>query len=203
MWSVGDDFERLEAWRAGDRAAGEALFQRHFERIRRFFANKSPAHTEDLVQRTFLACVEARDRFRGASSFRTFVLAVARNVLRDFVRERQRDLSVSMATVTAADLGPSPSSEVAAQEAAKELLLALRRIPLDLQIALELFYWEQLQSSEIAEVLEIPHGTVRSRLRRARDLLGQELEQLTQRPWDDKATIGSLESWVRDIRRQR
>jgi hypothetical protein len=63
------DAELLEAWGAGDKAAGEALFDRHFEAIYRFFQNKvGPGVIDDLVQQTFLGCVEAPDRFRGDSS---------------------------------------------------------------------------------------------------------------------------------------
>jgi DNA-directed RNA polymerase specialized sigma24 family protein len=84
------DQELLRAWRAGDREAGGTLFERHFAAIRRFFRNKVDHQVEDLVQRTFTACVEARDRFRGDSSFRTYLFAIAHNVLRDHIRRRRR-----------------------------------------------------------------------------------------------------------------
>lgn len=199
---MSDDLQRLDAWRAGDAKAGQDLFERHFESVRRFFRNKAPEATEDLVQKTFLATVESRDRFKGTSSFRTYLFAVARNVLVDHIRAKRREDKVDLGTVTAHDLGPSPSEGAAQGEKVRDLLLALRRIPLDFQIALELFYWEQLRSQEIAEVLAMPHGTVRSRLRRGRELLAEALEQLTGSRWDDETTIGSLESWARRMSEQ-
>src|SRR5690606_2570480 len=65
------DQELLEAWRAGDRDSGTALFRRYFRQLRRFFYNKVPeGDVEDLMQRTFIALVETPSGFRGESSFR-------------------------------------------------------------------------------------------------------------------------------------
>ena len=60
------DTELLSAWRGGDLECGRTLFERHFDGVRRFFANKLDHGAEDMVQRTFLACVEGRDRFCSA-----------------------------------------------------------------------------------------------------------------------------------------
>ena len=84
------DLELLEAWRGGDRQAGEALFERHFDAIARFFRNKVDHGIDDLIQRTFLACVESKDQFRGEASFRTFLFAVAHNVLGKHYRSQRR-----------------------------------------------------------------------------------------------------------------
>jgi DNA-directed RNA polymerase specialized sigma24 family protein len=54
------DIELLEAWRGGDRRAGEQLFERHYAAVARFFRNKLEFGVDDLIQRTFLACVEGR-----------------------------------------------------------------------------------------------------------------------------------------------
>lgn len=76
------------------------------------------------------------------------------------------------------DLAPGLSS-VAVQRAEQRLLVAaLQRIPLDLQMAIELYYWEELSVAELATALEIPPGTVKSRLHRARELLRQEMAEL-------------------------
>ena len=87
---MADDAELLEQWRAGDRKAGEALFDRHFDAVARFFRNKVDRGIDDLIQRTFLACVESRDRFRGDSSFRTYAFAVGRHVLGKPGRSKRR-----------------------------------------------------------------------------------------------------------------
>ena len=61
--------------------------------VARFFRNKLPADAahEDLIQQTFLGCVEAKSLFRGDASFRSFLFAIARNQLSKHWRKRSRD----------------------------------------------------------------------------------------------------------------
>jgi RNA polymerase sigma-70 factor (ECF subfamily) len=107
------DFELLERWRIGDRAAGSTLFARYFERVYAFFEGKVPSEAEDLTQRTFEACVETRDRYRGDASFRSYLFGIARiQLLRWLQRGGQRP-EVDAEEKSLADLGVSPSREVA------------------------------------------------------------------------------------------
>lgn len=179
--SASDD-ELLQRWREGDPTAGNELFVRHFHAIRRFFANKvSAADVEDLVQRTFTGCVEARERLRSDSGLRSFLFGVARRQLYKFLRERaalgQRvdpDFGVS----SVRDLGHTPSSMMAKQQDHELLLQALQRLSVEQQTMLELYYWEQLPGPEIAEVLGIAPATVRTRLFRGRQALEQAFREL-------------------------
>jgi RNA polymerase sigma-70 factor (ECF subfamily) len=172
------DAALLAAWRAGDAAAGQELFARHAASVMRFFRNKLDVDLDDLVQRTFLACVESRDRVREGSSFRAYVLRIARNELVNHYAARQRAAArLDPLTTSILDLGASPSVMVASDERDQALLTALRRLPLDLQTALELHYWEELSTSELAEVLGIPQGTVKTRLFRAREQLRVTLKE--------------------------
>lgn len=165
------DVDLCTAWRAGDRAAGEALFERHFDALYRFFEHKVGGDVGDLVQRTLLGCLEARDRFRGDASFRTFLFAIARHELFGYYRARQRAAVLDFSVSSVADLAPGPSTALRQQTQREALLAALRTIPLELQLAVELHYWEGLRGPELATVLEIPEGTVRSRLRRGLEAL--------------------------------
>jgi RNA polymerase sigma-70 factor (ECF subfamily) len=173
------DEELLRAWAEGDRGAGERLFERHFESVVRFFRNKAAGDHEDLIQQTFLGCVEALPRFRREASFRTFLFSVARNVLGKHYRTRRRNLArLDFGSVSVQDLQDSPSAVFARDQAQRHVLMALRRINVDAQIALELHYWEAMTAAEIAEVLAIPLGTAKTRLRRAKQLLQAELERI-------------------------
>lgn len=193
-----DDFELLERWRGGDANAGNELFERHFDAVHRFFVNKAPSDAADLVQRTFLACVEARDRFRQQASFRTFLFAIAHHELMAHWRKRARaELDPSISSLR--DLDPSPSTLLARVAEERHLLEALRSIPLELQVALELFYWEGLTGPELAAVLDVPEGTARSRLRRGLALLRERLEELDRRPARLASTLASLDGWARSI----
>lgn len=193
-----DDFARLVAWRSGDRAAGNALFERHFLVVCNFFRNKVSDGVDDLIQRTFLACIEAPHGFRGEGSFRGYLLGVARHVLLRHYREQRRDDRTFTPMVTSVcDLDPSPSVLVAGHREHARLLDGLRRIPLDLQIALELYFWEGMTMREIAEVLEVPPGTAASRLRRAKAALLEQLGGSAGAPVD---TPDDLEAWARTLR---
>jgi len=191
---VSSDTELLSAWRDGDRDAGDELLRRYFDAVCRFFRGKLGDDVEDLIQRTFLDCVESRDRVR-EDGFRAYLFTVARNRLFDHLRAAQRRperVDISLRSVE--DLGTSPSTKLARTEHERLLIRALRSIPLDYQIALELAYWEQLSGREIAVVLGIAENTVRSRMSRARDALRAKLEQLAASPELSDSTLQSFDA---------
>ncbi|MBC8070312.1 MAG: sigma-70 family RNA polymerase sigma factor [Deltaproteobacteria bacterium] len=198
--AVGDE-ELLAAWRDGDAAAGEELFGRYFPVVYGFFSNRVGDALEDLVQRTFLACASHRDRLGEVTSFRAFILVVARNQLHRYLRDRYR-LARALDTARASidELEPSMSQLIARRDEHHLLLLALRRVPIDVQDLLELHYFERLSGPELAAVLQIPEGTVRSRLRRAVILLRAEVERIAGTPELARSTIGSISSWAAEIR---
>ncbi len=172
-----DDQALVLAWRGGDSHAGEELFERYYKRVVKFFLNKVGEQGTDLVQRTFLACLEALPRYRGEGSFRSFLFAIAYRQLCSFY-ERQRRGQIDFGTVSVADLDPSPSRMLAHREE-EELLLTALRLLLEAQVILELYYWEQLVVAEIAVLLQVPLGTAKARLRRARLLLKEKLDGQT------------------------
>lgn len=170
------DVELLDEWAAGDARAGSRLFRRYFGPLSRYFFNKVPGDHDDLIQETFMACLHGRHRLRDKSSFRAFLFGVAGNVLRmHFRRRRLHQPPEALEECSAHDLQPGPSTLLALQDEERVLLDALRCIPVPLQIVMELYYWEEMRTHEIAEAVELPLGTVRSHLRRGRQLLEQEL----------------------------
>jgi len=195
------DAELLDAWRAGDLASGEALFERHFGAVARFFRNKLDHGVDDLVQRTFLACVEAKDRLREDSSFRAYLFGVAHNVLaRHFRSQRRHGDKLDFGVTSVHDLSPSPSAVVAQRHEQRMLLEALRRIPLQHQIVLELYYWERLPTREVALVVGEPEGTIKTRIRRARRLLEDQLRELATSPEVLHSTLVDLDAWAESLR---
>ncbi len=168
------DEELLTAWRNGDREAGDALLQRHFASVHRFFRTKLGDDVDDLVQQTFLGCVESRDRVT-EGAFRSYMFGIARNRLYDRLRARRH---VDLDTECIAHCGTSPSGKVARNQEEQLLLLAMQHVPVAAQIVLELTYWEGMSGREVAAVLGISEHTVRSRLSRARDALREKLRGL-------------------------
>lgn len=198
---MSDDIELLEAWRAGDRNAGSELFERHFDSICRFFANKVDREVDDLVQKTFTACVEGKERFKGDSSFRTYLFGVAHNILRSHLRKKRREGERFDIGVTSVfDLGLSPTVLVAQHKEQQLTLQALRQIPIEHQMVLELYYWESMTAKELAGVLEVPEGTVRGRIRRAKQLLEAKLRELSESDALVQSTLSGLDTWARSLR---
>ncbi len=181
------DLELLDRWRDGDAQAGNRLVRRHFSAVYRFFGNKIPEGVADLTQQTFLALVESRDRIDAHTGFRAYLLGVARFKLVHHLRGRYRKGAVfspehvSVLEVEP-DPGPSPTHRLAQDEQRRLVDMALRSLPLDHQIALELHYWNEMSIAEIATVLDRSPGTIKSRLFRARQQLSAQVEQLSQDP---------------------
>ncbi len=204
MTATVTDLELLEAWRGGDRQAGEQLFERHFDAVARFFRNKVDSGIDDLIQRTFLACAESIERFRGDGSFRGYLFAIARNELRlHFMRKQQLGRrQVDLGSQSVVDLGTSPSIRMEKQQESRLLQQALREIPVDLQIVIELHHWEGLTMIELAQVLEIPVGTAKSRVRRAKEMLvGVLRRQARSRPALLQSTLDGLEHHLLALRK--
>jgi RNA polymerase sigma factor (sigma-70 family) len=196
------DEELIEAWRSGRQEAGEVLFDRYYDSVYRFFCNKLGQDIRDLVHQTFMACLEGRDRLRAGASFRSYLFAVAHNVLRMHLRKRYRAELVDLDSVSAYELSPGPSSILVRSREERCLLDALRSISLEQQIVLELRYWEEMTSPEIAEILDIPENTVRSRLSRAHASLKAAMERLAQSPQELASTLDNLDEWARRCRDQ-
>jgi RNA polymerase sigma-70 factor (ECF subfamily) len=195
------DHDLLDAWRSGDQGAGSELFDRHFDALARFFANKVSEGLDDLVQQTFLAAVEARDRYRGDGPFRNFLLRIGHHILcKHYRRGRVRKEAPDFSVTAVADLEPSPSALVAQRGEQRLLLQALRRIPLDLQVVLELAFWEHFTAKEIGEIVEIPLGTAKTRIRRAKELVRTQIEELAGSPTELESTLGDLDDWARAMR---
>jgi RNA polymerase sigma-70 factor, ECF subfamily len=185
----------VAAAQAGDRDALEALLRRHHDRLwalcRRLTGN--PTDAEDALQDALIAIARGIGRYDGRAAFTTWSYRVATNACLDELRRRRRRPVPAMpdavgggppdggagvpATAAAGTTGGATSS--AAVEAVAERLdidAALARLPQDFRAAVVLRDLCDLDYAEIAQVLGIPPGTVRSRIARGRtqlaDLLG-------------------------------
>lgn len=198
--SVIEDAELLRRWRAGDRRAGNELFQRHFEPVRRFFVNKVDGEVEELVQRTFMACIEGQNRFEGRSEFRSYLLGIARHLVWKHWEARRRHRSEPIDELSIHELGAGPSTLLGRRDEERRLLDALRRIPLESQVILELYYWESMTGSEMAVVLAKPENTIRTAIRRAKAALAVEMRRMERFAGVPESTDTDLEAWAAGVR---
>ncbi len=189
----------LRAWQTGDLQAGDELVQRYFAPLYRFFSLRLGDEVEDLIQRTFLDCVETRDKIRDGA-FRAYLFRVARNRLIDRIRKRSGQPEFDPHSSAVPDsASTTPSRAVVQQQEVQLLQRALRRLTLDHQVALGLYYWDGLRTAEIAIVLGVSPHTVRSRLARARDQLRDEVRVLAESPSVCTSTLEGLDDWATRI----
>ena len=195
------DGELLERWRRRDSASGEALFERYYSSVERFFLNKVNDAVSDLVQETFTRCVENHEQIRDNRQFRLYIFGIAYNVLKAHLRERYRNgQALDADEVSVRDLEPGPATLVVRRREHRLLLEALRSIPIEDQAVLELHYWENLTTEGIACALDIPVGTARGRLQRARTRLEEAMQRLAGSPEELSSTMARLDDWAAECR---
>jgi RNA polymerase sigma-70 factor (ECF subfamily) len=195
-----EDFELLGRWAGGDAAAGDLLVRRYYPNVRRFFDIKVPQVAEDLTQRTFLACAENLASFRGDASFKSYLFGIARNQLLGHLRTAKiRDAAQRKRWSSGSSMRTSISMVVANRQEHHLLLLAYAKLPTDQQIAIELYYWEDMNSTEIAGALGVVVSTVTTRLSRARAGLRDAVIELSTPGAVRDRVVADLEGWTRSL----
>lgn len=158
------------------------IFDRHARDIYRYLARRlEPSVAEDLVGETFLAAFRRRERYVAErADARPWLYGIATKLVRKHWREEARTYrKLRRAEPYASEAGHADAvaSAVTAQSARAHLSTALARLRKPDRDVLLLAAWEELSYEEIATALEIPIGTVRSRLNRARRKVRAELHE--------------------------
>lgn len=199
-----EDLGLLRAWQAGEVAAGRALIRRHYAGVYRFFfARVDGDACEDLTQATFEVLCRRPEGFRGeGATLRGYIFGIARMKLIEHVRGKKRDGERfdpgEHSVVDPASLA-SVSSLLGDRQIEFLVSQALRELPLDDQIVLELKEYEQLTLRELADLFGATIGSVAGRLTRARERLRLASERLLADPALRSASEHDLESCMRTI----
>jgi RNA polymerase sigma-70 factor (ECF subfamily) len=184
---VENDLELLKRCLAGENQAWEALLRAHNRKVYslcyRFTGRTSEA--EDLTQEIFIKIFQTLKSYDQAQgSFTTWLARVARNHLVDHYRRTKKDRSTSslddeqVEVDTKASTGPSPMAGVEFRERRELLQQGLDKLSPDLREAVILRDLHDLDYDEIARVLEVPQGTVKSRINRGRLELARVLKRM-------------------------
>jgi RNA polymerase sigma-70 factor (ECF subfamily) len=156
-------------------AVFSALYERHLDAVARYVARRVgvPA-AEDLTAEVFVRAFRARARYRPErTTALPWLLGIASNVVADNRRaERRRLAALERLVADAATHAPRSDNQLSA-----DLVRRLRSLPARDRDALLLVVWGELSYEEAAETLEVPIGTVRSRISRARARLAIELDR--------------------------
>ena len=171
------DDELVAAAQAGDRAALDALLRRHFDLIHAVCSRiaGNPADAADATQEALLAIVRGLPRFDRRAAAGTWMYRVATNACLDELRRRRRRPSPGLDDTVVDRPDPSPALDTSVTD---RLTLdeAIARLPEDFRVAVVLRDVQGMDYAQIAEVLDIPIGTVRSRIARGRQALANDLD---------------------------
>jgi RNA polymerase sigma-70 factor (ECF subfamily) len=167
----------IAAAQDGSEAAVEELFGRHWPKTHRaaYLIVRDAAAAEDIAQEAFLSAISALDRFDRRRPFAPWLHRIAVNRAIDWSRARAVRGEVAASGALLDSLGSEPPLE-GALEARTEIVAALSQLSVEHRAALVLRYLLDYTPGEIARTLDLPRGTVNSRLRRGLDHLSKLLE---------------------------
>ena len=183
----------VERAAAGDQRAFELLVIKYQRRIERLIGRmvRDVDLVPDIAQETFIRAWRALHQFRGDAQFYTWLYRIAVNTAKKSLMELKRDPVVTEAALRSNDDNDEtsrreneltsdspPESELAAREIAAAVNAAMEALPEDLRQAVTLREIEGLSYEEIAEAMNCPIGTVRSRIFRAREAISAKVRPL-------------------------
>ena len=172
----------LGACAAGDNLALRGLFQRHAERVYGVLVRTrriDDKDLDDLVQLTFIAVQRSARSFDARASVGTWIVAIAMNLMRKYLRNerRRRVTMLAVAELPRSVHGKDPHDQIARRQDLARLQRRIEALPSRLRIVLTLVDLEGKSGVEVARALELPEGTVWSRLHQARERLRQSIEE--------------------------
>lgn len=175
---VESDESLIAAGRRGDEDALARLVERHRGALAAFVARRlgaQKAWAEDVVQDVVLTLYRTTRRFEGRSAFRTWLLGIARNCCRDRLRRERHAAHDDGAYDMLPDVSLDPLQRMMRAEQQASLRAAVRELSDAHRRILRLRDRDDLSYAEIAAILEVPIGTVRSRVHNARAALARGL----------------------------
>ena len=173
--AVATDEDLLRAVQSGDMDSLGALILRWEQPLFRFVSRMVPRSEDarDVCQETFLRVMNRADRFRSGSRFSTWMYQIALNLCRDQARRRRRwgkivdehkEAPVETTAIQGTQLGVNPESDTERSELAQAVQAGLACIPPEQREVLVLKEYEGLKFKEIAQILDCPESTVKSRM---------------------------------------
>jgi len=169
------DREVIEKVISGDTKAFESIIQRYKNILFRYVLSHIPNFdiAEELTQDVFIKFYFSIDKFRFESSLITYLYKIARNLCIDIKRKK------NINEIYLEEIQPEPKGQSAEFEIEQKfwLLQILSKISDEQRSAIEMFYVEGFKYREIAEILELPMGTVKSRLKRGIEKLRKIIKE--------------------------
>ena len=192
MAEIPSDLDLVQRIKNGDRDAFNLLVLKYQRKVTRLVGRlvRNPDEADDVVQEAFIKAYRALPQFRGDSAFYTWLYRIAVNTAKNhLVAQGKRPISLSELTSNDAEEesfelpvvstdNNTPEAELMSKQVAEAVNRAVSALPEELRTALNLREIDGLSYEEIAEAMNCPIGTVRSRIFRAREAVAAELRPL-------------------------
>jgi RNA polymerase sigma-70 factor, ECF subfamily len=164
------DQELVTACQNGSRQAFNTLVVRHKDRLYSVAARLVGEHgeAEDIAQETFLRAYQKIGEFRGASQFSTWLYRICHNLCLNHLHKKKQEIADDTITEILPDPSAGACEQLIGHEQRQVIQHALSRLKHEFREVIILYHAEHLPYEEIADVLDLPVGTVRSRLHRGR-----------------------------------
>ncbi|MGY6276496.1 RNA polymerase sigma factor RpoE [Methylomonas sp. MgM2] len=173
----------------GDKSAFDLLVIKYQHKIVHLVNRyvKDPSEAQDVAQDTFIKAYKALGDFRGDSAFYTWLYRIAINTAKNYLLSRSRrhsDREVDMQDAEQVENAPqlkdieTPEHQLMNDQIIHVIKSAIERLPEEMRIAITLREFEGMSYEEIAEAMDCPIGTVRSRIFRAREAIDEKLNPL-------------------------
>ena len=185
------DAQLIERIQNGDKQAFEFVVAKYQRRVVRLISRlvRDPAEQEDIAQEAFIKAYRAIPNFRGESAFYTWLYRIAVNTAKNYLASQGRrprtvgefqsdEDGESFGVDDVVEDNNTPYAVLHSRQVAETVNKAIERLPSDLRMAVTLREIEGLSYEEIAQAMDCPIGTVRSRIFRAREAIAQELRPL-------------------------
>ncbi len=178
------DLSLLRSIANGDRNALGTLFSRHKERVFRFALAiaKDRSLADDVVSDVFLDVARHASSFEGRSQVSTWLLAITRNKALSSLRRNARNRSNEELTESIVDTAQDPEAALQAKQTGRILAGCILQLPAIHREMIDLVYYHRKSIKEIAEILDIPESTVKSRMFHARKRLGRLVTHASSAP---------------------
>ncbi len=167
---VADDRELARLVVAGDNRAFDYLFDRYRESIRRLFIQRTgnTEDADDLLQETFIKVYIKIHRYNAAYTFGQWIYTIARNTFIDFCRKRQEDMPIDERFTVPVSTAPTPEERVISEQQRAQIEHYLDLLPPNYRRLIEQRFFDEYSYEEIAQRLQLPLGTVKTQIHRAR-----------------------------------
>ena len=175
-----EDHLLIQRFLAGEEVAFEQLVERYYQRIDRLAQQvvRHPMVAEDITQEVFLRAYRALARFRGEASFYSWLYRITINLCLNYLRRQAHQIDMDQDAEASALPAADPSVVLETQERQRLIRRAIDTLPSHYRIAIILKDLEGLSYQEIAAILDIPLGTVKSRINFGKGLLRQVLRPI-------------------------